>query len=102
MFRNSCKKGVYMQTATQYVRKPEVITARQMDFTGLIRKADWEVSFNEGDWLVWEGSQDQKPQVLSNEVFTSRYQVATSSKQCTGGIAYTSSPVIVSSYFWGY
>lgn len=89
-----------MQTATQYIRKPEIITARQMDFTGLIRKADWEVSFNEGDWLVWEGSQDQKPQVLSDEVFTSRYQIASSPAPGTGGIAYTSSPMIVYSYSW--
>lgn len=91
-----------MQTATQYVRKPEVITARQMDFTGLIRKADWEVSFNEGDWLVWEGSQDQKPQVLSDEVFTSRYQIAPSPAPCAGGIMfYTRPSSIVSNYLWG-
>lgn len=90
-----------MQTATQYVRKPEIITARQMDFTGLIRKADWEVSFNEGDWLVWEGSQDQKPQVLSDEIFTSCYQVAPSLVS-SGGIMFSTMPVYIGArHLWG-
>ena len=75
---NPCGCGNPMQGAKQYVKKPVVVLAKQMDRDFIIQTANGLVKGKVGDYMVKAPSGDTWP--VQKEIFETTYEEVTSNK----------------------